>query len=249
MAFAERFNKRGKMARYKIADVLFEFFPKYKYSEKLLENYVYNGEEAPQFKIEISAQDIQFEDQGEHGFPEYYSECLAVYRKLSNYILENANGMLFHCSAIAVDGEAYLFSAPSGTGKSTHTALWRELLGEKAIMINDDKPIIRLIDGAFYVYGTPWDGKHRLSTNTRAKIKAVCLLKRGTENKIEKISAGEALVSAMSQTLLPETEELMEKFLALLEKLLASVDLYRLHCNVSLDAAKLSYTTMSEKER
>lgn len=235
------------MARYKIADVLFEFFAKYKYSEKLLENYLYHGEEMPQLKIDISAEDIKFEDKGGHGFPEYYSECLAVYRKLSNYILENANGMLFHCSAIAVDGEAYLFSAPSGTGKSTHTALWRELLGEKAVMINDDKPIIRFTDGAFYVYGTPWDGKHRLSTNTRAKIKAVCVLKRGTENKIEKISAGEMLISAMSQTVLPETKDLMEKFLTFLEKLLGSVDLYKLHCNVSLEAAELSYKTMSGK--
>ena len=87
------------MAKYKIADVLFEFFAKYKYSEKLLENYLYHGEETPQLKIDISAEDIKFEDKGGHGFPEYYSECLAVYRKLSNYILENVksgNIILMH---------------------------------------------------------------------------------------------------------------------------------------------------------
>ncbi len=234
------------MAIYKIAGINVEVLPAYKYSEKLLEPYMIVGESAD-FAIEVKKEDILREKKDAPDFPDFYLECLSIFRKLSDYILKNANGMLFHCSAIAVDGEAYLFSAPSGTGKSTHTALWRKLLGERVVVINDDKPIIRFVDGAFYVYGTPWDGKHRLSTNTRAKIKAICQLKQAKENRIEKISAGEMLISALKQTVVPEEPEVMDKFLSLTEKLLQSVDLYRLECNKDISAAELSYKTMSGK--
>ena len=177
-----------------------------------------------------------------------YAESLEVFRKLCDYVLNCGDGIIFHCSAVAVDGKAYLFTAPSGTGKSTHTRFWRELLGEKAVMINDDKPIIKYVDGSFYVYGTPWMGKHRLGANVRAEIKAVCKLERGEKNVIEKADVQEMIMTVFNQTLRPETEKTVNNLLDFIDKLLSSVALYRLKCTPTIEAAKLSYGVMSKGE-
>ena len=111
-------------------------------------------------------------------------------------------------------------------------------------MIHDDKPIIRKIDNEFFVYGTPWKGKHDLGTNKRAKIKAICKIYQAKENKIEKISSGEMLLTILNQTVRPTEEAKFDKLLVLLDDLLKSAGLYSLGCNISQEAAELSYSTM-----
>ena len=106
-----------------------------------------------------------------------YLETLAVYRKIAEKMIDY-DTILFHGSVIAVDGIGYLFTAKSGTGKSTHTRLWRELFGERAVMVNDDKPLIKVSENGIIVYGTPWDGKHRLSTNTFVPLKGICFMSK-----------------------------------------------------------------------
>lgn len=123
-------------------------------------------------------------------FTDSYLETLAVYRKMAEQLLA-LDTLLFHGSVIAVDGKGYLFTAKSGTGKSTHTRLWREYFGERAIMVNDDKPLLKITENNVMVYGTPWDGKHRLSSNVVVPLQGICILNRGEENRIEKISAKE----------------------------------------------------------
>lgn len=236
------------MYRYKIADVVFDAKTKYQYTNKLCENYLYNGQDKPLFVADITDEDIAKERAVAPKFSDAYLESLALFRKLCNYILEKKDGIIFHSSAIMVDGEAYLFTAPSGTGKSTHTRLWRELLGDKAVMVNDDKPIIRYIDGDFYVYGTPWNGKHRLDTNTRAKIKAICNIYQSKENVIRKATTQEMLITILNQTIRPEDAGLMDKLLSLIDKMLRSVKIYKLGCNISKEAAMLSYGEMSKGE-
>lgn len=236
------------MPNYKIADVVFGVQVMHEYTKKLCENYLYTGEEQPAYSFSICQEDIERERPADEIFPDSYLESLAVYRKICDYLLDHANGIIFHSSAIMVDNEAYLFTAVSGTGKSTHTRLWREMLKEKAIMINDDKPIIRLIDGEFYVYGTPWNGKHQLDTNTKAKVKAICKIYQAKENSIKKLSPKEMLLTILNQTLVPTEIEKMDKFLPLIDQMLKKVNLYTLGCNISLDAAKLSYGVMSKGE-
>ncbi len=237
------------MIRYKIADVVFDAKTIYNFSERLCANYRYDGDEEPEFTVQITLEDINKEKEKAPEFPEPYLESLALFRKLCDYTLDNAQGIIFHSSAIMVDGEAYLFTAPSGTGKSTHARLWRELLGDRAVMINDDKPIIRYVDGDFYVYGTPWNGKHRLDTNARAKIKAICKIYQAKENVIERVTATEMLVTLLSQTIRPSEEAKMDKLLALLDEMLKRVNLYKLGCNVSREAAELSFNTMTKGEK
>lgn len=235
------------MPRFKVADVVFDAVLNYGYTKEESKNYLYTGDEAPEFTAVVSLEDIKAEKEKAPDFPDFYLESLALFRKLCDYILDKKQGIIFHSSAIMVDGDAYLFTAPSGTGKSTHTRLWRELLGDRAVMINDDKPIIRYIDGEFYVYGTPWNGKHQLDTNTRAKIKGICQIYQAKENVIEKVSPSDMLMTVLNQTIRPTEVDKFDKLLDLIDKLLSKVNLYKLGCNISLDAARLAFETMSKE--
>lgn len=239
------------MSRYKIADVVFEAKINYAYTARTLRPYEYGGEEEPAFTAIVTAEDIEEErvkSEENDNFPDAYLESLALFRKLCNYLLDEGDGIVFHSSAVMVDGEAYLFTAPSGTGKSTHARLWRELLGDKVTMVNDDKPIIRLVDGEFYVYGTPWTGKHGLGENVRGKIKAICKIYQAEENVIREADDKEMLFVVLGQTIRPAEIDRMKNLTALIDKLLSSVKKYRLGCNMDISAAELAYKTMVKGE-
>ena len=231
------------MPRYKVADVVYEVNPKYNYILDISKKYEYNGDEKPCFTCVPT--DTEIENEVTPQVPVQVAESLAVFRKLCEYEIDFMGGFVFHSSAVAVDGNAYLFTAPSGTGKSTHARNWRKYLGDKVKMVNDDKPLIRYRDGAFYVYGTPWNGKHRLGNNISAKIKAICILTRGKENKIEEISPSQAIPTIINQTLRYMEEGRMIKLLDLVDKLCGNVKLYLLSCNMDVESAKVAYEKMS----
>lgn len=204
----------------------------------------YSTDEPIDYHVESTLTDIELERSKSSNSvaPDDYFETLAVYRKIAEN-LPYYDTVLFHGSAIAVDDEAFVFAAASGTGKSTHTRLWRELLGNKAIMINDDKPLIKVqTDGTAMVYGTPWDGKHHLSTNIGVPLKAICILKRAEGNSISEITKRDALPMLIQQTYRPADMDAMSKTLMLLERM--KVRLYFLCCNMDISAARLSYETM-----
>ena len=219
----------------------------------------YRCEEEPAFTLEMSREDLERERRisaetharkGESAprSSDRYLETLAIYRKLAEELLER-DVLLFHGSAVAVDGEAYLFTAPSGTGKSTHARLWREAFGDRAVMINDDKPLLRVSEEGVRVYGTPWNGKHRLGGNLSAPLKALCVLTRDERNHIEPISREEAFAVLFQQSYRPAREENLPRLLALLERLSRKVGLYRLGCNMEPEAAIISYQGMQEEKR
>ena len=229
---------------YRFADVNVRIVSVYQRIHSVCSSYAARGSAA--FSVETGPADIAHERSlaDRPGYSDDYLESLAVCRKIAERMPEY-DVFLFHGSAVAADGNAYVFTAPSGTGKSTHARLWRELLGEKAVMVNDDKPFIRVRpDGTATAYGTPWDGKHHLSSNTAVPLKAVCVLERAEENFIRKISKTEALPALIRQTYRPEDPRALDRTLTLLERM--NVKLYRLGCNTDLSAAELSYNTMKE---
>ncbi len=195
------------------------------------------------FEREKSAREDRAEGLPIRQYEEPYLETLAVYRKIAEKMPEY-NTVLFHGSCIAVDGAAHLFTAKSGTGKSTHARLWREYLGERAFMVNDDKPLIRVQDGQALVFGTPWDGKHHLSRNTAVPLKALCILQRAARNTIAPVSAAESLPMLLQQVYRPADAAALIKTLALVESLAASVSLWRLGCNMDIEAAQIAYNAM-----
>ena len=168
-------------------------------------------------------------------------ECRYVYMGEAFYHkLLGFDGMLLHASCVAKDGKAYLFSAKSGTGKSTHTHLWMETL-DGVKMINDDKPAVRLIDGRFCACGTPFSGKNDESENKTVPVRAIVFLERAAENSIDRITPKEALPLFMSQTIRPAKKEYMIKMLDILDKVLTEVPVFRLKCNISQDAVYTAY--------
>ena len=195
------------------------------------------------FEREKSAREDALEGIPTRQFSDEYLETLAVYRRIAEGMPEY-DTLLFHGSVVAVDGQGYLFTAKSGTGKSTHTSFWRQQFGSRAVMVNDDKPLLQIRDGAVWACGTPWDGKHRLSTNTAVPLKGICILERGAENTIEPISAKAALPMLLQQSYRPGTPEGTAKLLALLDRLTALVPFYRLHCNLDPAAALVAYEGM-----
>ena len=174
-----------------------------------------------------------------------YFETLALYRKICDALID-FNILLLHGSSLAVDGRGFLFTARSGVGKSTHARIYRERFGERVEMINDDKPLISVTDNGAFIHGTPWDGKHRLSANITRPLSAICILKRGAENRIERVSLLNALPDIIAQTHIPRDKEKTERVLNLLDKLVHNVKLYRLECNTDPSSVETSYEAMRE---
>ena len=214
----------------------------------------YLCEGTPDYTLTIQQSDIDFEreksarEDALEGIPtrhfsDAYLETLAVYRKIADWMLQNQT-LLFHGSVVAVDGKGYLFTAKSGTGKSTHTRLWRERFGSRAVMINDDKPLLRITEEGVQVFGTPWDGKHRLSTNTSVPLQAICILERGAENAIAPITPKEALPMLMQQSYRSARAGGMLFLLELLDRLTKQVQFYRLTCTMAPEAAQVAFDGM-----
>ena len=195
------------------------------------------------FEREKSAREKELEGQTNYTPTDAYLETLAVYRKIAEK-MPDYDTILMHGSCISVDGSAYLFTAKSGTGKSTHTKLWRELLGSRAVMVNDDKPLIRITRDGVIVYGTPWNGKHRLGENIAVPLKAICILKRAEENTIYPISAIEAYPMLLQQVYRPLDAAAMQKTLKLIDGMTQHVSFWELGCNMSLEAAQTAYQAM-----
>lgn len=239
----------------KIAEKIIEIHNQYKYIEEYCKSYIlseFTG--IPDICITVEPENIAYERErseleNKEGvaksgkFCNEYLETLAVYRKIAEALL-GSNIILFHGSVVAVDGYGYLFAAKSGTGKSTHTRLWKELFGSRAVMVNDDKPLLKITEDRIIAYGTPWDGKHRLSANIDVPLKGLCILRRGNENLIHKIAPREAYPELLQQSYRPNDITGMTRCLKLVELLSKRVPLYELYCNMNIEAAEIAYRAM-----
>ncbi len=233
---------------YEFADIVVKAIYKDTYLEDMCK--AYESTKEPELTIEVNEEDVEREaDKSEiKGFSYGYLESLAFYRKFCEAVVYQ-DVLLFHGSVVMVDGDAYVFTAPSGTGKSTHTGLWREVFGERAVMINDDKPLFRFEQAGILAYGTPWDGKHHLSTKTKAKIKGICILERGEKNQIQREDFYQAYPFILNQTYRPDDEDGMRKTLELVNQMMTGIPIYRMACNISKEAAVMAYECMSERSK
>ena len=155
-------------------------------------------------------------------------------------------GFMLHASAVVYDGNAYLFSAPSGTGKSTHTSLWLQRYPGSYIL-NDDKPAIRLLDRKFYACGTPWSGKNDISRNELVPVAGLAFIERDEANRITTMSSHTALFKLLSQTVRPYDPRFMDKLLDLLDVFLTEVPIYYLGCNITMEAPETAYNAMKKR--
>jgi hypothetical protein len=151
--------------------------------------------------------------------------------------------VLMHASVIRKDGYGYLMTAPSGTGKSTHTFLWYKNIPGCDLM-NDDNPVVRIVDGQPIIYGTPWSGKTDMNLNIRMPLGGIVFLERSTENFIHPIAVQDAIPKLFQQTLRPHEASQMNKLLDILDKVLSETPIYRLGCDMSKEAVELSFNTI-----
>ncbi len=209
----------------------------------------YLTEEPPEFSITVTQEDLAaeqaalLEEAKREGirprvFTDPFLDRTVIQNKLAENLLPH-NILLLHGSAVAVAGEGYLFTADCGTGKSTHVRFWREVFGLRAVMVNDDKPFLRLTDDAVLLCGAPWSGKHGLDTNITVPLKGICILRRGRENQITPLLPEAALPMLRKQCNAPDGP--------LVDRLAQIVPLWQMECTKDPQAAWVSYTAMSQK--
>lgn len=231
---------------YKIAELNVTMEPKY---EPLLsQSKAYLSERFDRADAEVFVSEETYAKyrarypEAEDSLIEYMETGSVFYHNLIRH-----GGFLLHASAVVLDDKAYLFSAPSGTGKSTHTSLWlKEFPG--AQILNDDKPAIRITEDGIFVYGTPWSGKTNLNLNRKVPLQGIAFLQRGEKNSITPLSSIKALEMILNQTVRPGKKESASGLLDLLDQVLKRIPIYQLTCNMEPEAAHTSYEAMVKGE-
>ena len=217
----------------------------------------YLTERKAEFFVAVTEEDLVYEQQMlekeaiEEGlrirkFTDPFLERAAIQRKIAIELLSR-NTVLLHGSTVGVDDAAYLFTAPCGTGKSTHTRFWRETFGPRAMMVNDDKAFLRITASGVLVYGSPWCGKHGLGTNICLPLKGICFLRRGEENRIYRAKPADCLGELQHQCFIPEDTQGRTQALMLVKTLSQTVPLWEMACTKDPAAAQVSYQAMSKQ--
>ena len=236
-----------------IAGVAFEVAPLFETTSLYCQDFLTDC--SPEYRIAVRREDlveeqrlldVEADKEGlkRRRFPEPFLERSVIQRKVAEKLIDR-NVILMHGSTVAVDGRAYLFTAACGTGKSTHTRLWREVFGDRAVMVNDDKPFLRFVDGGVLAYGSPWTGKHGLGSNVCVPLVGICILKRGAENVIRRCGS-EEIYDFLLHQMQPEGHPGMPE---LLEELVRRVPVWEMECNKDLEAALVSYFAMSGEKK
>lgn len=204
--------------------------------------YITNENTMEDFVIKITAEDIQQErnryDYGENS--DNYVEIIMSLLKIADELPER-NKLLLHGALIAWKQNGYIFTAPSGTGKTTHVRLWKKYLGSDVEIINGDKPILEVDEEKIIAYGTPWAGKERLQKNSYVPVKGICFLRQSEKNEIHKLSKKEALFLLLPQIYVASDCQKAGRTLELLDKMLGIVPVYEFGCNISEQAVKCSF--------
>ena len=235
----------GQTAR---VHTLFESTPQYFRS--------YLTQDLPTFSITVTPEDLTSEQarlkeealregMRTRVFPDPFLERSVIQQKFAQALLLH-DTLLLHGSTVAADGKAYLFTAKCGTGKSTHTRLWREWLGSRAVMVNDDKPFLRITPEGVFACGSPWSGKHGLDNNITVPLCGICILERGAENRICPITAQEALPFLFTQCDPPEDTSLLSHYRLLMETLVRQAPLWHMQCTKQIGAAQTAYEAMKK---
>lgn len=207
----------------------------------------------PEMTIQIKQNDI---DEERARYEKVYGECslwdgalevLALHRVLSERLIE-FGVILIHGAAIGCNNESYLFTAASGTGKTTHILKWLEYC-QNSFIVNGDKPFILINEDGRkpLVCGSPWAGKEHYYTNTMIPLKAIVIMERSEENHIKQISFAEAIPSLIQQIYRPVDEKKMRKTLKLLQRLSPSVSFWRFRCNnFKEDCFRVAYNALTD---
>lgn len=190
-----------------------------------------------------------------------YLETLAIFRHIAEQ-LPARHRLVFHGATIAYQGQGLVFTAPSGTGKTTHIRLWKRTFGDDVHIINGDKPILHVDAHHTTAYGTPWAGKEHWQRNTSVPVAGICVVTRATSrtnngadhdgipdergilNSCTRLSPAQALPLVLAQTYMPSNPQEAGKTLDMLDVMLSTIPVYRLSCTISTAAVQASAAAM-----
>lgn len=205
-------------------------------------------EETADLTVSASPEELAAEREKNSEFcSDGYLESICIYRAICRR-LPLKGAMLLHSAIISDGRHGYAFTADSGVGKTTHVKLWQEAFGDEISVVNGDKPIIRMREGRWYAYGTPWCGKEGWNINTAVPLAGICFLRRGEQNRIAPYDSRLVVTEIMPQLLIPDEPEALIATLDLLDSVLTTVPIYELHCTISLEAARIAREAMEPKE-
>lgn len=245
----------------KIADLTAEIHTIYPSTYYVCEGYL--SDDNPVVKVNVTQEDIQQEIKKEQSFFFVYKgigknshdgiiskeinesslQDVIVHRKMAEAYADYGT-VFMHGAVIAVNEKAFMFTAPSGTGKTTHIKQWLKNLAN-AYVVNGDKPFIKIVDDGAIAFGTPWCGNENMGTNTKVPLKAIILMERSRENRMEEISFGEAYPFLLQQTYLPHDAGKARKVLQVLLNLSSKVKIYKFYFdNYADDCFEVAYSRL-----
>lgn len=234
----------------RIADMTMEIQCNYPYTRNFCKDYIVHEEKAD-IAVSVTKEDVEewrtrFQDEREG-----YVESLCLHQKIAEQ-LPFYDRFLFHGAVITFRDQGFVFTAPSGTGKSTHIRLWRKYLGEAVDIVNGDKPIMAVEDEKngkdkvfVRAFGTPWSGKECWQKNRSNRLNGICFLRQGKENTIRRLLPKESLEMLFHQVFLMNDAAFVGRTMELLDKMVTSIPLYLLECDMSKEAVKCSFEAMT----
>ena len=226
----------------KLADLLIGIDNRYGHIAEMAKDYLADGE--PVFTVSATDEDIERErTASDVELSPAYLESIAIFRKIAE-ILPSYDAVVFHGAVLSYRGRAYAFTARSGVGKTTHTRLWLSEIGEGVHYLNGDKPIIRLIDGIPYAFGTPWRGKEGYGVNESAPLEAIALLERGENNTALPIPSREGVLRLVKQIYIPKDPLSAARTMRIADSILSTVRFVELKCNMDPEAAHVAARAM-----
>ena len=233
---------------YKFANHIFKIDTLYEYFSLYAKEYITNEDE---YDYHIINKIEELEEWKSLHHEEASLDIIEVYLiqdKVAK-LLAKDNIFIMHGSSLYIndDQHGYLFTGPSGVGKSTHVSLLKKKYKDKLVIINDDKPFISLINNNYYIYGSPWSGKSHISSNTSASLKAIFILEQSKDNELIKLDIKEATSRLFKQIYIPKGIEETNKGLDILINIIKDIPIYLLKVNLS-DEATNYMSTILEKE-
>ena len=231
----------------KIADLCIGIENRYDHIELQAKDYI--AYEEPLFTVSVSEEEIDDErTRSATDRPRGYYESIVAYRKIAEKLPEY-DAFLFHGSVIEYKDRAYIITANSGVGKTTHTRLWLREFAEEVDIINGDKPIVRIVDGIPFAYGTPWQGKENYGKNARCQLHGIAFLERGEKNLASRITPTQAVTRFMKQIYIPkQSASLTLKTMTLADMIIRGVRLVLLACNMDPEAAHVCLSAFTEED-
>ena len=230
---------------FNIADFIVDFKFRHTFFKEISADY-FSDELNYDIVVSCSEKEKEIERNGDYSIKKKLLEASVLHRKIAEW-LPLHNAFVLHSACFDVEGTGVAFAAHSGTGKTTHMNLWQEYLGEKMIVVNGDKPIVRFFDDepeTPYAYGTPWNGKEHLGCNMRTKLKHICFIERSETNYVEKVDKSDVIDRIFNQVYMPKDPVAIMKTMELIDRLLSCCDLWIIHCNMEKEAGKIAYETI-----